>query len=77
MLDNGNLYIQDAIEHDGSYSFRCHTENEITKEKRSSENYSRIIVTGNLLHPKFESFLTNKIYYHHRISLHIQSKKKS
>ncbi|XP_071040101.1 cell adhesion molecule Dscam1 isoform X2 [Parasteatoda tepidariorum] len=45
MLDNGNLYIQDAIEHDGSYSFRCHTENEITKEKRSSEDYSRIIVT--------------------------------
>ncbi|KFM72613.1 Down syndrome cell adhesion molecule-like protein Dscam2, partial [Stegodyphus mimosarum] len=45
MLDNGDLYIKDTTAHDSSYSFRCHTENSVTKEKRISRNYARIIVT--------------------------------
>lgn len=46
MLEGGDLYIRDTTEHDGSYSFRCHTENIVTKEKKVSMNYSRVIVTG-------------------------------
>ncbi|GFV43005.1 down syndrome cell adhesion molecule [Trichonephila clavipes] len=45
MLESGDLYIRDTTEHDGSYSFRCHSENTVTKEKKVSMNYSRIIVT--------------------------------
>nr|XP_042906082.1 Down syndrome cell adhesion molecule-like protein Dscam2 [Parasteatoda tepidariorum] len=45
MLESGDLYIRDTTEHDGSYSFRCHTEDFITKEKKVSTNYSKIIVT--------------------------------
>ncbi|XP_054712617.1 cell adhesion molecule DSCAM-like [Uloborus diversus] len=45
MLESGDLYIRDTSEHDGSYSFRCHTENVVTKEKKVSMNYSKIIVT--------------------------------
>ncbi|KAF8796621.1 Down syndrome cell adhesion molecule like protein [Argiope bruennichi] len=45
MLESGDLYIRDTTEHDGSYSFRCHTENTVTKEKKVSMNYSRVIVT--------------------------------
>lgn len=56
MLDSGDLYIRDTTEHDGSYSFRCHTENVVTKEKKVSMNFSRIIITGKvelyLLHCK-------------------------
>ena len=46
MLDNGDLYVKDASEHDNTYSFRCHVENTITKEKKISKNYARVIVTG-------------------------------
>lgn len=46
MLDNGDLYVKDASEHDNTYSFRCHSENTITKEKKISKNYARVIVTG-------------------------------
>ncbi|GIX75362.1 down syndrome cell adhesion molecule-like protein Dscam2, partial [Caerostris extrusa] len=45
LLDNGDLYIKDTTEHDGTYNFRCHVENSVTKEKRTSRNYARIIVT--------------------------------
>ncbi|XP_054712505.1 cell adhesion molecule Dscam2-like [Uloborus diversus] len=45
MLDNGDLYIKDTTDHDSRYSFRCHVENVVTKEKRISRNYARIIVT--------------------------------
>ncbi|CAL1297477.1 unnamed protein product [Larinioides sclopetarius] len=45
MLDNGDLYIQDTSDHVNPFSFRCHTENTITREKKVSTNYSRIIVT--------------------------------
>lgn len=48
MLDNGDLYIKDTTEHDGSYNFRCHVENTVTKEKRNSRNYARVIVTGKI-----------------------------
>lgn len=46
VLESGDLYIRDTTDHDGSYSFRCHTENTVTKDKKVSMNYSRIIVTG-------------------------------
>lgn len=49
MLDSGDLYIRDTTEHDGSYSFRCHTENVVTKEKKVSMNFSRIIITGKIV----------------------------
>ncbi|GFV98285.1 down syndrome cell adhesion molecule [Trichonephila clavipes] len=45
MLDNGDLYIKDTTEHDSTYNFRCHVENSVTKEKRTSRNYARVIVT--------------------------------
>ncbi|GIZ03332.1 down syndrome cell adhesion molecule-like protein Dscam2 [Caerostris extrusa] len=45
ILQNGDLYIRDTTEHDSSYSFRCHTENSVTREKKVSTNYSKIIVT--------------------------------
>ncbi|KFM68296.1 Down syndrome cell adhesion molecule-like protein Dscam2, partial [Stegodyphus mimosarum] len=45
MLQNGDLYLQDTSDHESSFSFRCHTENSITREKKVSTNYSRIIVT--------------------------------
>ncbi|GIY60654.1 down syndrome cell adhesion molecule homolog [Caerostris darwini] len=45
MLENGDLYIQDTSDHVNPFSFRCHTENTITREKKVSTNYSRIIVT--------------------------------
>lgn len=46
ILQNGDLYIRDTSEHDSSYSFRCHTENTVTREKKVSTNYSKLIVTG-------------------------------
>lgn len=49
MLESGDLYIRDTTDHDGSYTFRCHTENIVTKEKKVSMNYSRIIITGKYL----------------------------
>ncbi|GFT05477.1 down syndrome cell adhesion molecule-like protein Dscam2 [Nephila pilipes] len=52
ILQNGDLYIRDTTEHDSSYSFRCHTENSVTREKKVSTNYSKIIVTaGAILFP--------------------------
>ncbi|KAG8198710.1 hypothetical protein JTE90_023480 [Oedothorax gibbosus] len=45
MLENGDLYFRDSSERDAAYSFRCHTENLITREKKVSTNYSKIIVT--------------------------------
>ncbi|XP_054712416.1 cell adhesion molecule Dscam2-like [Uloborus diversus] len=45
MLENGDLYLQDTSDHENSFSYRCHTENIITREKKVSTNYSRIIVT--------------------------------
>lgn len=47
MLENGDLYFRDVTERDSTFSFRCHTENLITREKKVSLNYSKIIVTGN------------------------------
>lgn len=46
MLDSGDLFIKDTSEHDNTYSFRCHVENTVTKDKRISKNYARVIVTG-------------------------------
>lgn len=46
MLENGDLYFRDVTERDSTFSFRCHTENLITREKKVSMNYSKIIVTG-------------------------------
>ncbi|XP_054714025.1 cell adhesion molecule Dscam2-like [Uloborus diversus] len=45
ILQNGDLYIRDTTEHDSSFSFRCHTENTVTREKKVSMTYSKIIVT--------------------------------
>ncbi|XP_042906000.1 cell adhesion molecule Dscam1 [Parasteatoda tepidariorum] len=45
MLESGDLYVKDTTDHDGSYSFRCHTENRITKEKKVSKNYSKLVIT--------------------------------
>lgn len=50
MLENGDLYLQDITDHANLLSFRCHTENSVTREKKVSTNYSRIIVTGNIFH---------------------------
>ncbi|XP_042896900.1 cell adhesion molecule Dscam1 isoform X2 [Parasteatoda tepidariorum] len=44
MLDDGNLYFRDVRERDATFSFRCHTENIITREKIVSSNYSKVIV---------------------------------
>lgn len=46
MLGNGDLYVKDTTEHDSTYSFRCHLENTVTREKKISKNYARVIVTG-------------------------------
>lgn len=46
MMDNGDLFIKDSMEHDSTYSFRCHVENTVTKEKKISKNYARVVVTG-------------------------------
>lgn len=48
MLENGDLYVQDTSDHANSFSFRCTTENTITREKKVSANYAKIIVTGNV-----------------------------
>ncbi|GIY19217.1 down syndrome cell adhesion molecule-like protein Dscam2 [Caerostris darwini] len=45
MLENGDLYFRDVSERDSTFSFRCHTENLITREKKISTNYSKIVVT--------------------------------
>ncbi|XP_054712315.1 LOW QUALITY PROTEIN: cell adhesion molecule Dscam2-like [Uloborus diversus] len=45
MLENGDLYFRDVTERDTAYSFRCHTENLVTREKKVSMNYSKIVVT--------------------------------
>ncbi|XP_015905678.1 cell adhesion molecule Dscam1 isoform X1 [Parasteatoda tepidariorum] len=45
ILQNGDLYIRDTTEHDSAYSFRCHTENTVTREKKVSTNYAKVIVT--------------------------------
>ncbi|GFU07322.1 down syndrome cell adhesion molecule-like protein Dscam2 [Nephila pilipes] len=45
MLENGDLYFRDVSERDSTFSFRCHTENFITREKKISTNYSKIVVT--------------------------------
>nr|XP_042908765.1 Down syndrome cell adhesion molecule-like protein Dscam2 isoform X1 [Parasteatoda tepidariorum] len=45
MLENGDLYLIDTTDHANTFSFRCHTENILTREKKMSMNYSRIIVT--------------------------------
>nr|XP_021002533.2 Down syndrome cell adhesion molecule-like protein Dscam2 [Parasteatoda tepidariorum] len=45
MLYDGDLYIKDAGLQDSRHSFRCHMENSVTKEKHSSINFARIIVT--------------------------------
>ncbi|GIY48985.1 down syndrome cell adhesion molecule-like protein Dscam2 [Caerostris extrusa] len=37
MLENGDLYFRDVSERDSTFSFRCHTENLITREKRLAQ----------------------------------------
>nr|XP_042906008.1 Down syndrome cell adhesion molecule-like protein Dscam2 [Parasteatoda tepidariorum] len=45
MLQNGDLYIRDTTEHDSVYTFRCHAENIVTREKKVSMTYAKVIVT--------------------------------
>ncbi|KAG8198707.1 hypothetical protein JTE90_023478 [Oedothorax gibbosus] len=45
MLENGDLFVQDTSDHANPFSFRCNTENTITRDKKVSVNYARIIVT--------------------------------
>nr|XP_042908701.1 Down syndrome cell adhesion molecule-like protein Dscam2 [Parasteatoda tepidariorum] len=45
LLEDGNLYFRDISERDATLSYRCHAENAITREKKVSMNYSKIIVT--------------------------------
>ncbi|XP_023233546.1 Down syndrome cell adhesion molecule-like protein Dscam2 isoform X2 [Centruroides sculpturatus] len=45
IFNKGDLYIKKVDNRDSSYSFRCHTENILTGEKKSSIKYSKVIVT--------------------------------
>ncbi|XP_071040308.1 cell adhesion molecule Dscam1 isoform X2 [Parasteatoda tepidariorum] len=45
ILEDGSLYFRNVRERDTTFSFRCHSENVITREKKISSNYSRVIIT--------------------------------
>lgn len=73
MLDNGDLYVKDASEHDNTYSFRCHSENTITKEKKISKNYARVIVTGKYpnIHKMYPIYLSENKFVFKQIFLSV------